>query len=155
MAEISNVRIRQASLADAEPAAGVWLDSRRAAYPAIPKCIHTESAIRSWFSEVLMAQSEVWVAEQGRLIVAVMALDDGWIDQLYVAPSQSRHGLGSRLVATAKERAPGGLQLWTFESNLAARRFYERHQFVPVERTDGSRNEERSPDIRYEWQPRG
>jgi hypothetical protein len=30
-------------------------------------------------------------------------------------------------------------------------RFYERHGFVEAERTDGRRNEERAPDIRYVW----
>jgi hypothetical protein len=32
-------------------------------------------------------------------------------------------------------------------------RFYQRHGFVPVERTDGAGNEEREPDVRYQWRP--
>ena len=44
-----------------------------------------------------------------------------------------------------------GLQLWTFQVNEAARRFYERQGFVAAESTDGSGNEERSPDVRYTW----
>ncbi|MDP9464580.1 MAG: GNAT family N-acetyltransferase, partial [Actinomycetota bacterium] len=44
---------------------------------------------------------------------------------------------------------PEGLQLWTFESNDRARRFYERHGFTAVEFTDGAGNEERWPDVRY------
>jgi hypothetical protein len=43
------------------------------------------------------------------------------------------------------------LQLWTFVSNLGAQRFYLRHGFVEVERTDGAANEEHAPDILYEW----
>ena len=43
-------------------------------------------------------------------------------------------------------------QLWTFQSNHGARRFYERHGFVAVQHTDGD-NEEGAPDVRYEWRP--
>ncbi|CAA9412428.1 MAG: hypothetical protein AVDCRST_MAG35-1509, partial [uncultured Quadrisphaera sp.] len=46
-----------------------------------------------------------------------------------------------------------GLALWTFASNVAAQRFYERHGFVAGDRTDGSGNEERAPDVRYAWRP--
>ena len=45
---------------------------------------------------------------------------------------------------------PAGLRLWTFESNLGAQRFYERHGFRPIERTAGD-NEEGAPDILYVW----
>jgi ribosomal protein S18 acetylase RimI-like enzyme len=57
--------------------------------------------------------------------------------------------LGGRLVDLAKRRRPRGLGLWTFQVNEPARRFYERHGFGAVERTDGRRNEEREPDVRY------
>ena len=50
----------------------------------------------------------------------------------------------------AKERRPRGLQMWTFQANGGARRFYERHGFVVMEATDGD-NEERAPDVRNEW----
>jgi hypothetical protein len=37
--------------------------------------------------------------------------------------------------------------------NVAAQRFYERHGFVCVQTTDGSRNDERAPDMRYVFEP--
>jgi len=43
--------------------------------------------------------------------------------------------------------------LWTFVSNVRAQRFYERHGFTVAERTDGSGNEEKAPDLRYVWRP--
>ena len=46
---------------------------------------------------------------------------------------------------------PDGLELWTFQVNVGARRFYERHGFRAVELTDGSANEEHEPDVRYVW----
>jgi chorismate mutase len=38
-----------------------------------------------------------------------------------------------------------------FEMNEPARRFYAHHGLVELERTDGSANEEKKPDIRMAW----
>jgi GNAT superfamily N-acetyltransferase len=73
------------------------------------------------------------------------------VEQLYVDPDYTGQGLGSRLLNLAKDQSPGGLDLWTFQTNIGARRFYERHGFAAVATTDGD-NEERCPDVRYHWQ---
>ncbi|WP_298279395.1 hypothetical protein [uncultured Bradyrhizobium sp.] len=61
----------------------------------------------------------------------------------------------ARVHRAAFDHAPPGLadrrQLWTFQRNARARRFYEARGFVAVEQTDGSRNEEQEPDVRYLW----
>jgi GNAT superfamily N-acetyltransferase len=80
----------------------------------------------------------------------LLVLDDGWVDQLYVDPQWTRHGLGSVLIGLAKKLCPERLDLWTFQSNLAARRFYERQGFVTIDTTDGE-TEERAPDVHYRW----
>jgi ribosomal protein S18 acetylase RimI-like enzyme len=113
--------------------------------------VHGDDEVRSWFAEVVLRQREVWLAETDGQAVAVLVLDDGWIDQLYVHPYWWRRGVGTRLVEQAKHRRPAGLQLWTFQSNAAAQHFYEAHGFVAEERTAGEGNEERAPDIRYRW----
>jgi ribosomal protein S18 acetylase RimI-like enzyme len=46
---------------------------------------------------------------------------------------------------------PDGFGLWVFESNLPAQAFYRAHGFEVTERTDGSGNEERAPDLRMDW----
>ncbi|MCF8469656.1 MAG: hypothetical protein K9G30_02600 [Parvibaculum sp.] len=46
---------------------------------------------------------------------------------------------------------PQGFSLWTFQANLGARRFYERHGLNEARRTGGTENEEKLPDILYEW----
>ncbi|MCW8380197.1 GNAT family N-acetyltransferase [Streptomyces justiciae] len=88
-----------------------------------------------------------------REIVGIMVLDGDLLSQLYLAPDWRGRGIGDRFVALAKERSPRGLQLWTFQVNKPAHRFYERHGFVAVEHTDGRGNEEREPDVRYVWRP--
>lgn len=84
--------------------------------------------------------------------VGVLVLDGPWLDQLYVEPTWFGRGVGSALVSHARSERPDGLDLWTFQANRGARRFYERHGFVAIAETDGD-NEEGAPDVRYRWQP--
>ena len=53
---------------------------------------------------------------------------------------------GRRCSSWRRSAGAEGLQLWVFQRNVGARRFYERHGFTLTELTDGSRNEEREPD---------
>jgi GNAT superfamily N-acetyltransferase len=143
--------IRLAEPADADAAADVWIRSRHAAYPAIPRSVHDDADMHRHFTQVLMPAGGVWLAELDGLVVGVLVVAPGWVEQLYVAPGWTGRGIGSRLLASAQAQQDA-LELWVFESNVAARRFYERHGFVEVGRTDGEGNEERAPDVRYRWQ---
>ena len=131
---------------------GVWLRSRAASVPEIPPPVHTDQEILAYFEAVVLPEREVWVADDGGAIVALLVLEDEWIDQLYVEPGRTGRGIGGRLIAVAKEERPYALKLWTFQANARARRFYERHGFVETGSTVGD-NEENAPDVRYEWSP--
>jgi GNAT superfamily N-acetyltransferase len=144
--------LRRARPEDAAAAADVWLASFRAALPTV-RLVHSDAEVRDWIARELVAQHETWVADAGGKVVGLMALRDDWIEQLYLHPDWRGRGLGRRFVALAQERSPGGLQLWCFQLNAPARRFYERVGFVAAELTDGARNAEHEPDIRYEWRP--
>jgi GNAT superfamily N-acetyltransferase len=145
------VTLRRAGAADARAVADVWLRSRWASVPAVPAPVHPDNEVQHYFETVLVPTRETWLAEADGVVVAVLVLDGAEVDQLYVDPDWQRGGIGSQLVRLAQHRRPGGLALWTFQSNLEARRFYERHGFVAVDWTDGSGNEERAPDVRYAW----
>ncbi|HWS39624.1 MAG TPA: GNAT family N-acetyltransferase [Actinoplanes sp.] len=145
-----DVTIRRAVPEDAHAVADVLIHSRAGAKDAIPPGIHPDHEVREWVRTVVIPARETWLA-LGPAPLAVLVLDDGWIDQLYVRPEATGQGIGSRLVDFAKDRRPAGLQLWTFQSNTGAQRFYQRHGFTVAETTDGSRNEEKSPDLRYIW----
>lgn len=152
---MSALTLRKALNDDAQKVAEVYIRTRRAATPYIPQYVHTDDEVREWISSMVIPMQDTWVAEtEDRKIVAMMALDNGWVDQLYVKPEWNGLGIGSSMIEVGKDRYPNGLQLWTFESNIGARRFYERHGFVEVERTDGRTNEEQAPDIRYLWTAR-
>ncbi|POX53331.1 hypothetical protein C3489_16005 [Streptomyces sp. Ru71] len=146
------VTLRPATPADAEDVAGVYLRSFAAALPGVVRA-HTDDEVRGWFRAVVVPALETWVAEADGRVVGLMVLDDRELAQLYLEPGVRGRGIGDRFVALAKERRPGGLELWSFQVNAPARRFYERHGFVAAEFTDGSRNEEREPDVRYVWTP--
>ncbi|AWZ07460.1 MULTISPECIES: GNAT family N-acetyltransferase [unclassified Streptomyces] len=148
-----DVLLRRADDRDARPAADVWLRSFAAALPAV-RCAHDEADVRDWFARVLVPQYETWVAVTGDSVVGLMVLGGGELKQLYLDPAWRGRRLGDRFMYLAKQRQPDGLALWTFQVNESAHRFYERHGFIAVERTDGLRNDEREPDVRYLWQPR-
>lgn len=112
--------------------------------------LHTPEEDRAYFGSVVFGECEVWGAVDNATLTGFIAFRDGWIDQLYVLPAYQGQGVGSALLDVAQGRC-SELNLWTFQRNLIARRFYERRGFVEAELTDGSRNEEREPDIRYIW----
>ena len=112
---------------------------------------HTDDEVRGWVRDRLVVTEETWVAVDDAGVVAMMVVAPGHLEQLYVAPDRLGRGIGRELVELAKDRFPAGLSLWTFQVNERARRFYERNGFVAVELTDGSGNQERQPDVRYEW----
>ena len=99
---------------------------------------------------MVLSERETWVIEHDDTVVALLVLEPGRIDQLYVDPDFTGRGLGSCLLAVAKAASPVGLDLWTFQANTRARRFYERHGFAAVAMTEGE-NEEGAPDVRYRW----
>ncbi len=149
--EITQVLVRPAAAEDAEPGARTLIASRRAAEATgnIPVGGHDDDDVVRWFVDEIMTTREVWVAESAGEIVGVLVLDETWLDHLYVRPDRSREGIGSLLLSAAAALRPDGVDLWVFQSNIAARGFYERHGLVEVERTDGAGNEESAPDIRY------
>jgi len=147
-----DVVIRRATPADADAVAGVWLRSYDAALPTVRRA-HTDDEVRAWFRDVVLPEHETWVADADGSVVGLLVLGAGEIEQLYLDPGWRGRGLGDRLVSLAQRLFPGGLSLWTFQVNTPACRFYERHGFVAVERTDGQGNEEREPDVRYVWPP--
>ncbi|WP_244184061.1 GNAT family N-acetyltransferase [Streptomyces cellostaticus] len=148
----AEVVLRRAAGPDAAAVADVWLRSYTAALPTVVRA-HSDDEVRDYFREVVVPSGETWVAEAGGGIVGMMVLAGDTLSQLYLDPDWRGRGMGDRFVALAKEHSPGGLSLWTFQVNKPAHRFYERHGFVAVEYTDGSANEEREPDVRYEWRP--
>ena len=144
------ITIEPASPRDAGEIAALYLASRAEALPYLRR-VHSDDEVRSWITHVRLAAGETWVAREAGRILGFLCLDGEDLDQLYLLPGQFRRGLGSLLLAKARERSPERLTLFTFQRNSAARAFYERHGFRLVDLNDGARNEEGEPDAFYEW----
>jgi GNAT superfamily N-acetyltransferase len=114
--------------------------------------LHTPEEDRDHFGRVV-AEQEVWVAEEDGRVLGFSALTDDTLTSLYVEPDAQVRGIGGALLDKAKERRPEGFRFWVFQRNERARRFYEARGCRLVELTDGSGNEEREPDALYEWLP--
>lgn len=142
------VLVRPATPDDAPAVTAVHLASRRAA--AMPPGVHDDLEVHA-FLAARMTDDEVWVAEIHGEVVGYLRLTPTWLDDLYVAPAYAGQGIGSLLLDLAKSLRPDGFSLWVFEMNAPARAFYLRHGLVEREHTDGSDNEERTPDLRMSW----
>lgn len=154
MPPTDGIEIRRAEPAESDAVADLMSRVRQEAIPSIPPPVHPPHEVRDWMRTVVFADHEVWVAVVDGVHVGVLVLGrPDWIEHLYITAAHTGRGLGSRLVALAKAELGGQVQLWTFQSNTGARRFYERHGFAAVEFTDGAGNEERAPDVRYLFTP--
>jgi len=143
--------LRPAQPEDAPTLAGLFIGAREAAYPAMPRSVHSAEEIHQWFAGLLAGGRETWVAEAGDGIVGYLVLDPEWLDSLYVRSDLTGRGIGTVLLDLAKSLRPDGFGLWVFQSNAAAQRFYRRHGLVEIRRTDGADNEEHAPDLEMAW----
>lgn len=145
--------LRRAKPQDAERIAEILIDARREFMPFAPSA-HSDAEVRQWTRDVLLPTHQVTVATEDDRVVGVLACscrgEHRWIDQLTLDPTVVGRGIGSRLLAHALETMPLPIRLYTFQPNVLARRFYERHGFLAIEFTDGKSNEEGVPDVLYE-----
>ncbi len=103
--DAASLTIRRAEPADGDGIGDVWLAAWRVTYDFPPG--HPDEDVRRWLVEHLVPTHETWVAVDGReRVVALMALSDTMVEQLYVAPDWIGRGLGSRLLDLAKTRRP-------------------------------------------------
>lgn len=151
MAPTEEHLLRSATTSDLPLVAELYVRVRHDAVPAMPPGVHTDDEVLSWVCSWDLTAKEVWVAEGRGRLVAFAVVQDTWLDALYVDPSAQGTGVGSTLLDLVKSLRPDGFCLWVFESNTPARSFYARHGLVELERTDGSANEEHTPDLRLAW----
>ena len=76
-----------------------------------------------------------------------------WIEQLYLLPAWVGQGIGTKLLDLARAELRPPIRLYTFQANERARCFYESRGFRAIAFGDGTGNEEKCPDVLYEWRP--
>jgi ribosomal protein S18 acetylase RimI-like enzyme len=151
---VTSLIFRSATQSDTEGVVKVYLSSRKAFVPFAP-IAYSEEAVYTWIRDILIPESQVTVVERDNKIIGMMALstteETGWIDQLYLHPDAVGQEIGTKLIERAKAELGSPIRLYTFQENQGAIRFYERHGFKAIQYRDGSENEEKCPDVLYEW----
>ncbi len=143
------MKLRRATLDDMTALARLHRRTVQVSLPFLPT-LHTPAEDAWWFCERLFATNEVWLAEDAKGPLGYIAFRADFIEHLFIKPEAQSAGVGLQLLEQAKQNY-AELSLWTFQQNLRARRFYERHGFVAVTETDGADNEEKLPDVLYRW----
>ena len=136
------MRLRKATPEDAPACVKIlrdWIDET----PWMPM-LHSRASMEA-FWHARLTDCAAWVAEIEAQVAGFVIRDGAFITALYLAADARGQGLGARLLhaATTGEAEP---QLWVFQANEHALRFYQRHGFRELRRTDGD-NEEGLPDI--------
>jgi putative acetyltransferase len=142
--------LRRANAYDADAIANVYSVSFRL-LTFLPM-LHTVEDYKGFIANVILKECEVTVAEDETGIIAFLARQGEEIRLLYTRPDRIGMGAGTQLIEAVKATAIGALELWCFQANERARRFYEARGFHVIRFTDGAQNEERMPDLRYRWE---
>jgi GNAT superfamily N-acetyltransferase len=143
-------QIRHATLADVDAIAAIFSASFRL-LTFLP-ALHTVAQDRWFIANVILRECEVTVAEDESGMAAFLARDGEDVRLLYARPENLGSGAGTALIEAAKATGVAELELWCYQANARARKFYEARGFRAVCCTDGSRNEERTPDVLYRWE---
>jgi ribosomal protein S18 acetylase RimI-like enzyme len=145
--------IRTISHLDVEGVVKLWHLTKKAAYPyLLTEQKRTISEDMALFRENIWPRNDVWVADTGDDLLGFLAMQNTYIDRLYVSPKAQRHGVGSALLRHAKTLSPERLELHTHQKNLPACKFYEKHGFQAV-KFGISPAPENEPDVEYHWRP--
>ncbi len=138
--------IRRAGPEDVEEVVAIFEPSF-ATLDFLPQ-LHTHEENLAFFGRALADGDAFLFGSDG---FAILAGDE--LSHLYVRPEAFGRGVGRALFEHVISKRPGGFEFWVFQQNERARRFYEAHGAEAVEFTDGSGNEEQTPDVRYAWRP--
>jgi ribosomal protein S18 acetylase RimI-like enzyme len=103
-----------------------------------------------YFQNRILRDNQVWVVDVDGRPVGFMAMNQDFIDQLYIHPDYWRQGIGNALLRFARGLSPEHLWLYTLQVNVNARSFYEKNGFV-VEKLGISPPPESEPDVEYHW----
>ena len=145
--------VRRITRSDTASVCAVWFRSGKDEYTYLDNWQSlTKFEAADLFEKIIVHKCEIWVAEDAE-IVGFLAMDNSYIDRLYVDPSEQRAGWGSSLIAKAKTLYPQGLELHTHQQNQRARNFYEKHEFQAV-KFGISPAPESAPDVEYHWRPK-
>ena len=122
-------------------------------YPHFDAKFFEPERFRKILSEHILPNAKIWTAKKDGKLAGFLALEENFIDQLYIYAEFQNRGLGGFFVEQSKKIFPDFLELYTFDSNENAVAFYEKHDFKIIER--GIAPDEKMPDVKMQWKSAG
>ncbi len=119
--------IRKFRTDDLEQVMGLWLATNISAHDFISaKYWHANYAL----VKKMLPQANIWVYEKNNEIWGFIGLQDTYIAGIFVADKAQGKGIGSELLAKAKQKSQLSLAVYT--KNERALNFYQRADFTVV-----------------------
>ena len=120
--------IRKFRTDDLEQVMGLWLATNISAHYFISaKYLHANYAL----VKKMLPQANIWVYEKNNEIWGFIGLQDTYIAGIFVADKAQGKGIGSELLAKAKQQK-SQLSLAVYTKNERALNFYQRADFTVV-----------------------
>ena len=142
-------RLRHATDQDADAIAELFFASYRL-LTFLPM-LHPIERYRRFVASVLLKECVVTVIEDDTGIISFLALQSEEVRQFYTRLDRIGRGAGTQLIEAVKSSGVAALELWCFQANARARRFYKARGLRAIGFPDGADNEEWVPDVRYRW----
>lgn len=145
------MKLRPYSPGDEAALAEVWFESWLSV--GLERPVVTRAELAERVPRELAGRWEVTVAEaDGRVLgFLALALAEGRLDQLFIAPDAQGRGVGRALFEAARRRMPDGFWLSTQPANGRACAFYERLGMM-LDRVEPGHAGDR---VFYRFAPRG
>ncbi|HEX6269578.1 MAG TPA: GNAT family N-acetyltransferase [Anaerolineales bacterium] len=143
--------IREYRPADFDALTILWRISREKSMPEFQREKgHFFYEDRDYFRDHVLMKDQIWVVESENCLAAFIAMNQDFIDQLYIHPDYQRRGIGRALLEFARKVSPDHLWLYTLQANVNACAFYEQNGFM-AEKFGVSPPPENEPDVEYHW----
>jgi putative acetyltransferase len=146
------VSLRPYEPKDEDAAVALWLRSWQATYPELDFASRLDWWRERWRNE-LTQSADIVIAETGGELIGFVTVDPQacYLDQIVVAPEHWASGVGSALIAVAKQLSPSALELHVNTDNARAIRLYEKLGFAT--NGDGVNPISGKPVHRMRWAP--
>src|SRR6516225_5860973 len=106
---------------------------------------HDQELSMVYIAERMLKEWAVTVAEDDSGIVSFHGRRGEEVGHFYTRPDRIGCGAETQLIEAAETSDVAALELWCFQANTRALRFYEARGFQAIRFTDGANNEERTP----------
>ena len=146
------VSLRPYDAKDEDAAIALWLRSWQATYPELDFASRLDWWCKRWRNE-LTKSADIVIAETGGELIGFVTVDPQtcYLDQIVVAPEHWASGVGSALIAVAKQLSPSALELHVNTDNTRAIRLYQKLGFAI--NGDGVNPISGKPVHRMRWAP--